>query len=441
MKKTDFNQIELRANDFASGIREFYTNAKSVGDCLINIKLTLVALVCCAGLMARVRVKYLYNYTLSMILLNLLCIAPTGKGKTAINFIFNTLMKLFVEMTEKERAIMNNYKRNNPPGTKRKDKEPNVAIRLLQKFTLPIAVKYADMIRLKYGDILPFFLYADELGSFIENKKGNAEFSAVARTAYNLGEKYTRDTLYEGGYNGSVDITWNSIICCQLTSLAKYITKEGLQLGDGSRHIPIEIGTVLGEEPPSVRPFTKEQELRINDVVNRLMAATYTPDGKLQPIHEVDMSWLFKDVKTWCDQQRDLISKSGSKALDSFYGRASESAFRIATIDYYLFGEDPAKQKNVRRVYYFFAKFILDSLMSQWGQQFEAGAPKDRESTVTRPTLYDSLPKRFTRKQLCEKIVELGISTAPRKFIYKWTQKKWVFEIEGQSDTFEKIYE
>lgn len=441
MRKIDFNQIELRANDFAIGLREFFTNAKSVGDCLIGIKLILVAVVCCAGLMPRIRVKYKYNYSLSMILLNLLCIAPTGGGKRIVNHIVNMLMKPFLEFDAKEREIWRNYKRNNPPNKKNKDQEPNVVIRFLQKFTLPIAVKYTDMIRLKLGDVLPFFLYADELGSFIENKKGNSEFTSVARTAYNLGEIYTRDTLYEGGYNGSVDITWNSILCCQPASLAKYITKEGLQLGDGSRHIPIELGGGLGEEPPTLRPFTKEQEQRINDVVNRLMAATFTPDGKLQPIHEVDMSWLFKDIKTWCDHQRDIITKSGSKAHNSFYGRASESAFRIATIDYYLFGEDPAKQKNVRRVYYFFAKFILDILMNLWGQQFEASAPKDKEATIARPTLYDSLPKHFTRKQLCEKIGELGISTAPRKFIYKWTQKKWVFELEDHPDTYEKIYE
>lgn len=434
---------ELKSSDFPACVKPFWVNAKCNGDAAIRVKLALVAIVCYGTLSPRLRVRYLYNLVLSMILLNLICLAPSGKGKSIIRFVVNLLLKPLFAFDDKERDLENSFKRENKrkAANQKRDEEPLFAYRILQKFTLPFAVKIADNIYRRFGDVLPFFLFADELGAFTENKKGSFEFMSVSRTAYSLGEMYSRDTLYDGGYNARVDICWNSIMCGQETALSKYITKEGLLMGDGSRQIVIKLGEALGEEAPTLRPFTAEQQLCINDTITRLMAETFTPDGQLQPIHEVDMSWLFKDVKTWCDQQREIITKSGSHAHDCFYGRASESAFRIATIVYHLFAEDITKQKNVRRIYWYFAQYILNGLMEQWGKQFEAAIPKDKETTIGRPTLFDLMPKRFTRQELREMIAKEGIKSEPRKFIYKWLERKWICEIEGQPDSYEKIYE
>jgi hypothetical protein len=441
--RKDYMVTELRAGDFAACLRPFWANAKSVSDANISVKLVLIAIVCFTGLAPRLRVKYHYDYNLSMMLLNLLCIGPTGKGKGVVHYIVNLLMRLLMERDEKERAVLAEFKKENrrKGANQKKDEEPLVAIRYLQKFTLPVAVKYCDMIHRKYGDWLPFFLYADELGSFIANKSGNAEFQSVARTAYNLGEIYSRDTLYEGGWNARVDINWSSVMCGQETALAKYINKEGLLLGDASRQIIIKLGEQLGEEAPSIQQFTKEQERCISDAVNRLMLETFTDDDQLQPTHKVDMSWLEKDVVAWCERQREIITKSGSRAHDSFYGRASKSAFIIATMVHHLNGEDPSKQRNVRRIYWYFAQFILDGLMAQWGQQFETALPKDKETQAAKPTLYDVMPKRFSRSQLREKIAEQELGTPARQFLFQWLKRKWIFEVEDQPDTYEKIYD
>lgn len=443
MKKNIIQVRDLVASDFPACVKPFYVNAKSAIDTNIGIKMAIVATVCYGALSPRLRVKYYYNYFISMILLNALVISPTGKGKSIIRIIVNMIMKLLFDFDRKERTILAEWKKENKrkAANAKKDAEPNVAIRHLQKFTLPIAVKYADMIRLKYGDILPFFVSADELGSVTENKKGTKEFASVARTAYNMGEEYVRDTLYEGGYNGNVDICWNSVLCGQPDSVEQYITKEGVRLGDASRQILITMGDEVGSEPPKLKTFTQEQMQTIDDTIHRLWRNTFI-DDHLQPTHEVNMSWLNKDVVDWCNQQREIIDKSQSKAHDSFYGRASESAFRLATILYYLWGEDKTKQKKVRKCYYFFAQFILNGIMKQWGKQYEAGEPKDEEETLGRPTLYDSLPKRFTRKMLAEKMKELGIKSAPRKSIHIWkTKRHWIFEIEGEDEeTYEKLY-
>ena len=444
MKKYCIQVKNLTAADFPTCVRPFFVNAISVGDVNIGVKLSIVAIVCLCALSPRLRVKYHYDFGLSMLLLNALCIGPSGKGKRIIGFIVNMLMKYFYEADKVEREIYSRWKSENKrrANNKKGEEEPAVAIRCLQKFTLPIITKYADLINRKYGDILPFFLFAPELGSFIENRRGSADFKGMARTAYDLGEAYRRDTLYDGGHNAAVDINWLSIICGQETVLPKLIDKEGITAGDPSRNILIKIGEGIGDPAPTLKPFTEGQKQVIDDTIRRLWSETFSEDDQLMPTHEVDMSWLDKDVVSWCDRQREIITKSGSRAHDSFYARASTSAFRLATELYYLFGEDKAKQRNVRRCYYYFAQFILDGLMAQWGQQYEAAMPKDNEVTIARPSLYDALGKRFTRKELAEKITELNINSAPRKFIYKWmTERKWIFEVEGQADTYEKIYE
>ena len=223
-------------------------------------------------------------------------------------------------------------------------------------------------------------------------------------------------------------------------TLVRYQGGRGLLMGDASRHIIIKIGEAIGEEMPTLKPFTPEQQLAISDAVTLLMNETFTADDKLAPVHEIDMSFLNKDVENWCNYQREIIAKTLSRAHDSFYGRASETAFRLATVLFHLWREDTTKRRNVRKCYYYLADYILKGLMTQWGKKYEAAMPREVEVTLQRPTLYDSITKRFTRKQLADEILKQGITSPCRKFIYLWKQKNWIYEVEGEPDTYEKIY-
>ena len=50
------------------------------------------------------------------------------------------------------------------------------------------------------------------------------------------------------------------------------------------------------------------------------------------------------------------------------------------------------------------------------------------------------MPRKFTRKQLAEKISELGLGTAARQFIYKWQKGNLIWKVEEEEDTYEKIF-
>lgn len=430
------------AGDFPPAVRPFWENVPS--DKNLRDALVLTAIVCYCGLAPRLRVKYTYDNAmlLSMLLLNLLVIGPSGSGKSAIRWAVNLLMNAQILRDTEERRRLRAYKEMSKK-EREKAQEPLVVIRFLQKFTLPVVVKYADVIHRRYKDWLSFFLYGDELAAFTANRSGSSDFQAVARTAYALGETYSRDTLYQDGYNAMVDILWNSVICGQEQALDKYITKDGIVLGDAGRQILIKLDDTLGEDAPTIRPLSQQQQRDINLTVARLMAETFTDDDQLMPTHIVDMEWLDKDVKQWCGQVREQILKTGSRAMDSFYVRASTSAFRIATMLYHLWGEGDAEnfeatRKKVRHCYFYFAQLILDAAMTQWGQEYEAAMPKDKENTAKKPTLYDLMPKRWTRDQLREMVVKQELGTPVRTFIFKWLKKKWIYEVE--KDVYEKLY-
>lgn len=432
------------AGDFPPAVRPFCENVPN--DKNLLDALTLTAIVCYCGLAPRLRVKYTYDNAMlmSMLLLNLLIIGPSGSGKSAVRWVVNLLMNAQILRDTEERRRLREYKEMSKK-EREKTQEPLVAIRFLQKFTLPVVVKYADVIHRRYKDWLSFFLYGDELAAFTANRSGSSDFQAVARTAYALGETYSRDTLYQDGYNAMVDILWNSVICGQEQALGKYITKDGIVLGDAGRQILVKLEDTLGEDAPIVHPLTEQQQRDINLTVARLMSETFSDDDQLMPTHIVDMTWLDKDVKLWCGQIREQILKTGSRAMDSFYVRASTSAFRIATMLYHLWGDrtetlklSETIRKKVRRCYFYFAQLILDSAMTQWGQEYEAAMPKEKDNATKKPSLYDLMPKRWTRDQLREMVVKQELGTPVRTFIFKWLKKKWIYEVE--KDVYEKLY-
>lgn len=437
---------KLMAGDLPPAVRPFFENLKAEDARMVSL---LTALTCYSGLSSRLRAQYYYDHPgeVTIPLVNLLICGRSGIGKSLVNFIVKRLMQKQINFEFEERRKAREYKeqaKRISTGKKGKAKvedlgeEPLVAVRFMQKFTLPAAVKYCDFMFRKYGDWMPFFLYGSELGSFIENRRGSSEFQAVARTAFSADEMYSRDTMYQDGYNAVVNITWSSVIACQEQALDKYINSEGVVLGDAGRQMLVKLEDRLGEDRERISPFTAQEQQTIDAMIDQLMAETYTADFRLMPTHWVDMQWLDKDVKRWCDQTREQIIKSGSRAMDSFYVRAAVSAFRLCLVLFHLWGETEESKKHVRRCFYFFAQFILNGQMEQWGKVYEAEMPAEDEDNEKKKPLYERLEKRFTRADLREMVLKEKLGTPARIFIYKWLDKRWIYEVE--KDVYEKLY-
>ena len=63
------------------------------------------------------------------------------------------------------------------------------------------------------------------------------------------------------------------------------------------------------------------------------------------------------------------------------------------------------------------------------------------QSFVSGNTLYDKMPKRFTRDQLEAKRKELALATEARKTLYVWLKKRLIVKVEGaETEMFEKNF-
>ncbi len=260
------------------------------------------------------------------------------------------------------------------------------------------------------------------------------------RLAYDLGSEYGSDTLSDASYNADVDVLYCSLFCGTENALNEYMDKRSVEGGNCTRKVIADLGDLMGDDAPRFRPLTELENQTVNATVEQLMASTYTDEGMLQPVHLIPTRWIDDEVRLWCQQQREQVLKTGSRALNCFYKRSSVSAWRMASLLYYLWGETEESRPKVVKFYRFMADYILQGLLSKWGRQYEHMHKMDDPAETTQVPLYDQLPKRFSRDQLRELIVKLDLSCPVRSFLYKWHKARLIHDVEGIKDLYEKNY-
>jgi hypothetical protein len=178
-------------------------------------------------------------------------------------------------------------------------------------------------------------------------------------------------------------------------------------------------------------------------MLQHLMDATYDENGDLQPVVNLDMTWLDKIVCKWIKQKGQEAALSGNKSLDVFRKRSSVTAFRVAALCYYLYGLEGAyseekMQRLCKKIYLYMAEYTLNSMLNRWGKSFdELNQKRDMSHMVqVKPVLFEQLTSPFTRDQLKLKIEELGLTTPAKVFLCMWRKMRVIREVD--KNTFEK---
>ena len=111
---------------------------------------------------------------------------------------------------------------------------------------------------------------------------------------------------------------------------------------------------------------------------------------------------------------------------------------------YHLWGEDPTKRKKVKKLYFFLADYILKWQLVFFGKKYEQSivlVNDNEDGYGCGNTLYDKMPKRFTRDQLEAKRKEMELVTETRKTLYVWLKKRLIAKVEdSETEMFEKNY-
>ena len=442
--------LPLRDRDLPPIIREVVSNAPQ------NRKLPsfVACLAPLCALATRVRLNYYYDgQRQSALLLQVIIEAPQSSGKQFAADIERLLMDHTLKAHDQEqRRLEQKYRerRRNRGQNEKMEDEPKTTIRVIPAtISKTVLVKRADFYERNLGDVLTFWMFAEELAQVTDaGKQGYSNLRTIMRTAYDFGSRFGMDFASDNSYSAIVDINICSMFCATPSALDDYMDKKAVEGGNITRTVLCQLEDQIGADGAMFKPYTPEQIQSINTMLERLMADTYTPEGALRPEMLLDTSWIERDVRRWCQQKGKEALQTGSSALDVFRKRASVSAFRIMSLCYYLYSLDSGfkiqdssdvepetwnlklAQKRCRRIYLFFAEYILRMLLRRWGKTFEDLQARrvDLSADTGRPKLIDRLPREFSRDQLRALIQEAQVATPDRILVCQWKANHWIEE-------------
>lgn len=432
--------------DLPPVIREIVTNAPSSR----KIPAFVASLSPLCALCPRVRLKYFYDTRPSALLLQVLIEGAQSSGKSFAADIESLIMDKTLKAHDKAmRRIEQEYreKKKRRKANEKLEEEPKTTIRVVPPtISKTVLTKRADMFERVLGDTMSFWMFAEELAQVTDaGKNGYSNLRTLMRTAYDLGSLFGIDFASDNSYSAIVDINICSMFCATPAAIDEYYDRKAIEGGNITRCIVCKMDDSLGEEGAIFTAYSAEQQAVIDSTLQKLMGMTYDGDGKLQPVVELDMSWLDKTVCKWVKEKAREATLSGSKALDVFRKRSSVSAFRVASLCYYLYMLDEQLtedtiRRRVSQIYHYMAEYILAGMLARWGVQFEnLNAKRELENKQEdKPMLFDQLTEVFTREQLKLQIEKQGLTTPYRVFLCKWKRLRVIEDID--KNTFKKIF-
>lgn len=449
------NLLPIPDADFPSVIREVVTNAPA------NRKVAsfIATLSPLCALATRVRLNYYYDSRPSALLLQVIIEGAQSVGKSFAADIERLIMDSTLRLRDRQqRIIEQEYREQRRRNAKGKlDEEPKTTIRIIPAtISKTVLTRRADYYERILGDTLTFWMFAEELAQVTDaGKQGYSNLLTIMRTAYDLGSLFGIDYASDNSYSAIVDINICSMFCATPSSIDDYIDRKAIEGGNCSRQILCRIDDEIGSDGARFVPYTDAQREAINRTLQRLMDDTYDGAGKLRPEIPLDTSWLDSTVCTWCRDRGTEALLTGREAIDVFRKRSSVSAFRCASLCFYLYlldagidchgdipFDNPAVERavsNCRKIYLFMADYILRSLLGRWGYRFEQLNARRDESrgSLQEPSLFAQLADEFSRDDLNSLLQRSAKRTPARVFICQWTKRNLIAPVGN--DRYRKV--
>ena len=431
----------LREKELPAIIRQVVSNAPDNRKipCLVACLSPLCALA------SRVRLHYYYDSRPSALLLQVIIEGNQAVGKSFAANIERLIMDTTLKVHDKQqRRIEQEYReKRKHRRANEKLEEPKTTIRVIPAtISKTVLTKRADYYERTLGAPATFWMFADELDEVTDaGRQGYSNLRTVMRTAYDLGSHFGMDYASDNSYSAIVDINICSMFCATPSAVDDYMDRRAIEGGNCSRQILCRLGDELGADGAFFKDYTEEQLAAINAMLHKLMADTYDSEGNLQSEIWLDTSWIDGTVQHWCQQKGKEALLSGSMAIDVFRKRSSVSAYRCASLCYYLYlleadidcrreraHKHPTMKQAVRhckKIYLYLADYILTALLERWGSRFEQLNAKRDEETVccNGKSLYDDLPEVFSREQLDALLKLRGRRTPTRILICQWSKR------------------
>lgn len=438
------SKIPIPEKQLPPVIREFVTNAPKRR----KVPTFLVCMECLAALATRLRFEYAYEHRLHMPLLYLIIEGEPSSGKGFANEIVKQIMgPTLTEHDNAQRRLEQEYreKKQSRKANEKIGPAPKTIIREIPaNVSKTVLVRRADMYQRILGDTLTFWMYAEELAQL--NDAGHNSYSqlrTLMRVAYDLGSTFGLDFASDNSYSAIADINMCYLFLATPGDVNKFMDEGSISGGNVTRTIIYTMEDDTGYGCSEFKQINAAQKAVIDKTLQRMMEDTYVEDNVLAPVIMMDMSWIEKEVRKWCDI-RDKRSLAGaSEAYNVFYKRSSLSAFRATAVFKYLYdieGVDEATSRRCcKKLYRWLAELIHTNMLRRWGKQYDYIKAKEKATgSYEEPkTLYEQLTVQFSRDQLKQLIDQNQMLTDSWVFLSKWRSRGWIRELSKNS--FEKV--
>ena len=250
--------LPIRDKDLPPIIREIVSNAPQ------NRKLPsfIACLSPLCALATRIRLNYYYDGARqSALLLQVIIEAPQSSGKQFAADIEKLLMENTLQAHDKEqRRLEQKYReRKRSRGANEKmEEEPKTTIRVIPAtISKTVLVKRADFYERNLGDVLTFWMFAEELAQVTDaGKQGYSNLRTIMRTAYDFGSRFGMDFASDNSYSAIVDINICSMFCATPSALDDYIDKKAIEGGNITRTVLCQLEDQIGSDGALFKPYT-----------------------------------------------------------------------------------------------------------------------------------------------------------------------------------------
>lgn len=452
-KPVEKEKLPFKESDFPVAVRQLLGTAPAQRK--VPVFLSTLCPLC--AMATRVRIHYPYDVMPHALLLQTVIEAPPSTGKRCFSYIVEVLTEsTLLAHDKRQRRIEQEYqeRKRSRAQNEKIGPEPKTTIRCIPPFiSKTVIVKRSDLYERVLGDTLTFWMWAEELKELGDaGRNAFSNLRTIMRIAYDLGSRYGQDFASENSYSGNADVCVCSMFCATPQDVDEIFNKKEVMGGGTSRVILIPFEDEAGAKPALFRKLTEGEQDLVQLAIDRLMQDTYTDEGLLQPVIELDTSWLDASVDRFTNDtsKRVLELKTAGqpyRSLDHFRKRGSVNGYRSASMMYYLYqienqlakegaqGAVYRDEEQIRRlcirIYRYLANYCVRSNNDRWGAIYEDGYRRIKEGAKVdqyKP-LIEQLTTTFTREQLDELITQNCLDTEARFFLSQWKSKGWITKV------------
>lgn len=388
---------------------------------------------CLAAYADRLRTKYTFGDEVHAVNNYVFLVGPTASGKGFLRRIYEDVMYIFCEGSDRERKLEEEFRQKmRAGGKKEKPLNPHACIREYTGSVSQAAIQQSAANCMdRYGEALSFFYFSEEATSLAKsNRVGFSDMREIMRLGFDYGTRFSNSRAHTDCCAETVTIRMSALLSSTYTGMWELFPNREVDQGSTMRYIFLEINDPIDAPECVVKPMAEDEKARLDRVLRALYAETFRDDDKLRNEIWLEMSWIFPEVKKWCSAAQTRAEEINSKPYMYCSRRASVIAFRASTLLYHLYlidnqifedidRDEEWIRKKVKIMYNWMATFIMESGYSLFGKVMEEELEKATKCRNFKELL-DYLPSQFTREKLVDMSREMGYTNMVSVRLSQW---------------------